>query len=312
MLQRMNVLGLAVSSLAATAAVYSAAGCDLCAIYAASEAQGGGGAGFFGGIAEQYTDLNTLQINGHDVPNEGNQFLDSSASQVFAGYNFNNHIGVQFNLPVIYRAYGYRAARGSDLGIGDVSLIGNLRLYQKLTESYTFNWTALGGVKFPTGNTSHLNPYEPDFAPGIGGHDLTLGSGSYDGLVGTGFFGRWKRLFLTGAMQYAIRSEGAYGYQFANDWTWFGGPGFYLVLGDQQTLSLQAVVSGESKGEDTVNGAPTEDTAATSVYLGPQVNYTWSSSVSAMVGADLPVSIVSSGEQVVPTWRLRAAVTLRF
>jgi hypothetical protein len=286
--------------------------CDLCAIYAATEAQGGSGKGFFAGVAEQYTYFNTFQVDGHDVANEGDQYIKSSLSQVFAGYNFNERVGVQFNLPVIYRSYGYQTSRGSESGIGDVSLIGNVRLYEKLTEHFTFNWTALGGVKFPTGGTSQLDPSRPDFAPGIGGHDLTLGSGSYDGLVGTGFYARWKRLFLTGSMQYAIRTEGDFHYQFANDWTWLGGPGVYLLLGHEHTLSLQAVVSGESKGQDTIGGVATDDTALTSVFLGPQINYTWSSRLSVLVGADLPVSIVSSGEQVVPTWRIRAALTWRF
>ena len=233
-------------------------------------------------------------------------------SQAFAGYNFTERIGLQFNLPVIYRSYGYQSARGSESGIGDVSLLGNVRLYEELSEQFTFNWTGLGGVKFPTGSTSQLNPDRPEFAPGIGGHDLTLGSGSYDGLLGTGFYARWRRVFLTGAMQYAIRTEGAYDYQFANDWTWIGGPGVYVLLGDTHTLSLQAVVSGETKGLDTLNGETVGDTGVTSVFLGPQLNYTWSSRLSAMVGVDLPVSVVSSGEQVVPTYRVRAAVTFRF
>src|SRR5690349_10091411 len=51
-------------------------GCDLCAIYAATQAQGGSGAGFFAGLAEQYTYFNTFQVDGHDVPNEGNQYLN--------------------------------------------------------------------------------------------------------------------------------------------------------------------------------------------------------------------------------------------
>jgi hypothetical protein len=187
-----------------------------------------------------------------------------------------------------------------------------VRLYEKLTPNFTFDWTALGGVKFPTGNTSHLNPDQPDFAPGIGGHDLTLGSGSYDGLLGTGFFARWKRAFLTGSMQYAVRTEGAYDYQFANDWSWIGGPGIYLLLADRHTLSLQAVVSGESKGQDSISGVPADDTAITSVFLGPQINYTWSNRLSAMAGVDLPVSVVSSGEQIVPSYRIRAALTWRF
>jgi hypothetical protein len=191
-------------------------------------------------------------------------------------------------------------------------LLGTFHLFQELSEKATFSWTALGGVKFPTGSASLLNPALPDFAPGIGGHDLALGSGSFDGLLGTGFFVRWQRLFLTGSMQYGVRSEGAFGYQYANDWTWIGGPGVYVLLGHVHTLSLQAMVSGEAKGEDTQNGVPMDDTAITSVFLGPQINYTYSSKLSAMVGADWPVSIVSSGEQIVPTYRIRAAVTLRF
>jgi hypothetical protein len=286
--------------------------CDLCAVYAATEAQGGSGKGSFGGVAEQFTYFNTLQAAGQDVANQGNQYIKSSVSQVFAGYNFNNRIGVQFNLPIIYRSYGYESARGSELGIGDASLVGNVRLYEQLAEKFTFNWTALGGIKFPTGATGQLNPNEPDFSPGIGGHDLTLGSGSWDGLVGTGFFARWKRVFLAGAMQYAIRTEGAYGYQFANDWTWLGGAGVYLLLGHEHTLSLQAVVSGESKGQDTISGMAMDDTAVTIVYLGPQINYTWSSKLSAQVGVDLPVSIATTGEQLVPDYRVRAAITWRF
>jgi hypothetical protein len=147
---------------------------------------------------------------------------------------------------------------------------------------------------------------------GIGGHDLTLGSGSFDGLVGTALYTRWKRLFLTGSMQYAIRTEGDFGYQFANDWMWFGGPGVYLGMGLKYTLALQAVVSGESKGEDTINGVASDDTAITSVYLGPQINFTWSDRLSAQIAADLPVSITSSGQQIVPDYRVRAALTWRF
>lgn len=286
--------------------------CDLCAIYGAMEAEGRSGQGFFGGVAEQYTYFDTYQSNGHDASNPDGEHLNSLISQAFVGYNLNERFGVQFNLPVIYRNYAQDSGHGSEAGIGDVSLIGNVLLYEKLTEAATFRWGALGGIKFPTGNTDKLNPALPDFAAGIGGHDLTLGSGSFDGLVGTGFYARWKRLFLTGAMQYAIRTEGDFEYQFANDWIWSGGPGVYLVMGHTYTLALQAVVSGETKGEDTINGVATTDTAITSVYLGPQITLTWSSRLSAQIAADLPVSITSSGEQIVPDYRVRAALTWRF
>ena len=89
-------------------------------------------------------------------------------------------------------------------------------------------------------------------------------------------------------------------------------PGVYLLLGHENTLSLQGVVSGESKGQDTVGGVPTDDTAITAVYLGPQINFTWSGKLSALIGADLPVSIVTTGQQLAPNYRVRAAVTWRF
>src|ERR1700687_1428355 len=79
--------------------------CDLCAVYAATEAQGGGSGGLYGGIAEQFTYYNTLQSSGHTVANDG-EYIDSLVSQVFLGYNVNGQFGVQVNLPVIYRAYG--------------------------------------------------------------------------------------------------------------------------------------------------------------------------------------------------------------
>jgi hypothetical protein len=285
--------------------------CDLCSLYSAQEAQAGG-KGFFSGVAEQFTDFDTYQSNGHTASNPDGESLASLTSQVFAGYNFNQRMGVQFNLPVIYRDYRKTGAHGSEAGLGDVSLIGNFRAYQYASEGFTFNWTALGGIKFPTGVTSQLNPANPDFSDGIGGHDLTLGSGSYDGLVGTGFSTRWKKLFLNGEMQYSIRTAGAYDYQFANDWSWSGGPGFYLALEDNYTVALQAAVSGESKGQDTENGVPTDDTALTIVYLGPQISFTWSDKLSAHIGADLPVSIASTGGQLVPDYRIHAALTWRF
>ena len=299
-----NILAFAVLA----AACAPARACDLCSIYSAQEAQGGG-KGFFAGAAEQFTHFGTLQNNNQGEPANG-EYIDSSVSQVFAGYNFNSRLGLQFNLPFIYRAYGSATANGSESGIGDASLVANVVLWRLGVGKFDFNWTALGGIKFPTGNSHWLG--QPDFAPGIGGHDLALGSGSWDGLVGTGFSVRAGRWFLDGQMQYGIRTEGDFQHQYANDWTWSGGPGAYLVLNDNYTIALQAVVSGESKGMDTFAGVPDPDSAERIVYLGPEIVFTWSENLSAHIGADLPVSINETGEQLVPDYRIHAAVTWRF
>jgi len=301
-----NILALA---LVAVAGAHPVFGCDLCAIYSAQEAQGGG-RGFFAGVAEQFTDFDTFKSDGHSAPNPDGEYIDSLSSQLFAGYNFNQRLGVQFNLPLIWREYGQVAAHGSEFGPGDASLTGNLQLYQKSLEDFRFTWTALGGIKFPTGDSSWLG--RPDFAAGIGGHDLALGSGSFDGLLGTGFSTRWKRLFVNGQMQYAIRTEGAFQHQYANDWTWAGGPGVYLALRDDYTIALQGTVSGESKGKDTFGGVPDNDSAETIVYVGPEISFTWSENFSAHIGADVPVSYGNSGDQIMPSYRIHAAVTWRF
>jgi hypothetical protein len=240
---------------------------------------------------------------------------------MFVGYNFSPRFGLQFNVPVIYRSFqrprGAVLERGTETGIGDASLLGNLVAYQKIEEHFALNWTVLGGLKFPTGDSHRLK--EPDVASvpplpdsGIGGHDLALGSGSFDGIVGTGLSARWDRVFLTANVQYAIRTEGDFGHRYANDLTWAMGPGVYLLRNERHMLSVQAVVSGESKAKDTFHGVPDGDSAETLLYLGPQINYFWSSKLSAQLGADLPMNVRNSGVQVVPDYRLRFSVTWRF
>ena len=285
-------------------------GCDLCSIYSATEAQNGG-QGIFGGVAEQFTEFGTLQTDGHRTAGNG-EYLDSSISQIYAGYNFNQTVGVQFNLPVIYRAYGDKAMRADEAGIGDASLTGNLRLFKQSFGDFTFVWTALGGIKFPTGDSAPLAAPDDSLPAGLGGHDLALGSGSFDGLVGTGFSARWKRLFLAGQMQYGLRTRGDFQHRYANDWSWSGSLGYDVVLQDDYSLALEFTTSGESKGKDTFAGAPDEDSSETIVYAGPEISVTWRENLSAHAGADLPLSRANSGEQLLPDYRLHAAVTWRF
>lgn len=268
--------------------------------------------GFIGGVAEQYTHFGTLQDEGHRIDQHG-EYINSSVSQIFALYNFNKRFGLQLNVPLIYRAWG------SDLmphqhtsGIGDVSMVGNVRLYEQLHEKTTLTWSLLGGVKFPTGNSSKLQLEDSDLPEGIGGHDLALGSGSFDGIVGTSVYGRWNRWFGTAAVQYAIRTRGDFGMRYANDLVWSGGPGYYVVTKGDYTIALQGIVAGETKGKDTMDGMVDEDSATTMVSVGPLVTFSWRNKLNAQFGVELPVSVDNTGVQVVPDYRLRAAVSWKF
>ena len=300
-----------------------AMGCDLCAIYSASHAQGETGRGPFAGLAEQFTHFGTVQVDGHEVDNPSRQHMDSWISQIYAGYNFTDWAGVQLNLPVIYRYYKRPdnlggIETGTETGIGDMALLGTVSPFRKYEKDFAFKWTLLGGVKFPTGDSGRiaeeLNEVEEPVGPpsGIHGHDLALGSGSFDGIVGSGIYTRWHRAFFSASVQYAIRSTGDFDYRYANDLTWFGGPGYTLILKDEYTLSLELLVSGEYKGKDTFRGEPAEDTAITSVYLGPQVNFTCGENLSAFLGIDLPMSVNNSSLQTIADYRVRGGLTWRF
>src|SRR5437867_3784068 len=167
--------------------------CDLCSVYSAMQARGEIEKGFTLGVAEQFTHYGTLQEGGRKVPNDLDQHLDSSISQIFGGFNFTERFGVQVNVPIIYRSF-QRAddsggiERGTESGVGDVSLVANFLAYRTAKKKSTFAWTLHGGVKFPTGSSDRLHeevdeltaPQPPPGAAesGIHGHDLALGSGS--------------------------------------------------------------------------------------------------------------------------------------
>ncbi|MDB6027145.1 MAG: hypothetical protein JWM68_3368 [Verrucomicrobiales bacterium] len=319
----MKIVSLSFLIVSAAASAWS---CDLCSVYSANQAHGERGKGFFAGVGEQYTHFGTMQMDGVEVPNTVDQHLDSVISQVLIGYNFNDKFGLQLNTPFIYRSFrrpdGFAIDEGTEAGVGDISLLGNWRVLRLEEKNSTFLWNVLGGVKMPTGSSDRIYeevleltaPPPPVGAPdsGIHGHDLALGSGSFDGLIGTGVFGRYKRAFLTANVQYSIRSTGDFDYRYANDLMWSGGPGAYVLLNEEHTISLQLIVSGEHKGKDTFQGMNADDTGVTAVYLGPQINFSWSDHLSAEIGADFPVSIQNTDLQTVPDYRVRGGLTWHF
>lgn len=307
--------------------------CDICGCHIADDMcacrVGGAGAlgdstgdlqrGFFAGDFEQFSHFGTVQQDGHKVGNPAGQYVDSLNSQIFAGYQFNSRLAVQVNVPILYRAWkrvldepGNPIDRGSESGIGDVTLLGKLRVYQLSRGDFEFMCNAIAGVKFPTGSTDRLAEAKNGPDSVIGGHDLTLGSGSYDGIVGGSVCGRWKALFLTAAVQYSIRSTGDFDYRFANDLTWEGGPGVYLWRTHTSALGLQFNISGESKGADSFQGQPEDDTGITALYLGPEISFQWKRYLTGSMGADLPVLQNNTALQIVPDYRIRASLTWRF
>ena len=305
-------------------AITSANACDLCAIYSAATARGDLGKGFHASLAGQFTHQGTLQLDSARTTSPVPQSMDSAITQLVLGYNFSDRVGLQFNVPLIHRSFERPddtgvLQRGSVSGPGDASLVANFTAVRVSQKHYTVYWGLLAGLKFPTGSASRLQEEvdeqgapTPPVESAVHGHDLTLGSGSVDGIFGTSLYARWERLYFAANTQFAWRSAGRFGYRFANDLTWSGGPGVLLALDDNYTVALQANVSGETKGQDTFAGAKAGDTGLTAVYVGPQLSVTWMEKFSAEAGLDLPVSVRNTALQTVPDYRVRFALTWRF
>lgn len=155
--------------------------------------------------------------------------------------------------------------------------------------------------------------HAPQAANAIHGHDITLGSGSWDFPLGVGLFTQWKRMVWQTDAQYTIRTEGAFGYQFANDWTWGTAVGHYLYLEDDAQVALRARLSGQYKGYDTGKGGVRyDDTAFNGTFLGPELTAVVAQKWQAILGYDLPITVHNSDTQITPSYRIRAALTYRF
>jgi len=343
---RVHRFGLALLSLAtALGPRTTALACDICAVYTATE-QGPSRTGFRSGLAVQYTHYGTLQDDGHEVPNPHDESLDSVITQLFFGYQLTPRIGLQLNLPLITRQFERfhdgKRERGNVNGPGDMTIFGHVLVHSIVTERSIFRFSLLGGLKLPTGDPDRLDeelaevqsagirrrlvPRHVEPTPGAGGdaggpeheesgvhgHDLALGSGSVDGLVGGDIFWSYDRFFVNGELHYSIRTEGAFQYTYANDLTWSGGPGWYVLLDHDKSIALQAVVSGETKGNDEQAGQHLNDTAITRLFLGPGVIFSWGTSLSGEAGIDIPVYDHNTALQIVPDYRMRLAAIWRF
>jgi hypothetical protein len=312
--------------------------CELCAMYSLNNPHGESGSGFSFTIAEQYVSAHTLQAEGNafsTVSFLSQAFLDSSYTHLVPAYDFSPRFGLSLNAPIIYRDFrrseiptmgGAVQQTGTVSGLGDLSLIGRATLFQKNMMRYSVKVDLLTGMKFPTGDTRLLDD-EIDSAKidqalfgrnhqhgSIGGvhqHDLSLGSGSYDGVFGVASSFRWKRWFLNNQTQYYLRTEG-HSYKFGDSIMVSGGPGAYVLLAEKCTLSVQANAFYETIARDEILGQTFNQTGMTAWYLGPLINLTLGAHFSASVGADLPLRIYNHGLQTVPDYRVHGVFSWRF
>lgn len=327
----------------------SAYACDLCAISIADRMKYGAGQGLSVNVAEQFSAFSRLQDDGKHVENTAHQSLTSSITQVIGRYDFSSRVGAQVSLPFIVRDFRRpeegEIKSGSESGLGDISVLALTTPYEYSGEDVNFHWGLRAGVKLPTGDTGRLKEETEEghvhsdsmmmhtlaheghmhegeemeggavsdmVESGIHGHDLSLGTGSVDYVVGTNADIEIGRNYWTANVQYMIRSEGDYDYRVQNDLMWDTGIGRYLSVEHDESISLKTNLSGEYKGMDIFRGNKSEDTGVNSMFLGPEVVYSAGSNFSAHAGFELPLFIDNTDLQLVADYRIRLGLTYIF
>jgi hypothetical protein len=296
----------------------ASSGCDLCSTPTAPDNGSGASVGLF----EQYSHFGTLRDNGEQVPNPVGQFMDSSVTQLVFGYRFSGITSAQLVVPYIHRTFkrpeGFSIDTGTEQGLGDISLLGALRILSVGGEDSILRIDEIAGIKAPTGNSDRLaeeaNEVVVPGAPpsGVHGHDLTEGSGSWDVPLGLDVVGRDRRWYLGAHAQYTIRTRGSHDYQFANDFTWNITPGYDVWRSGTDRLGVEANLSGEAKGKDVANGEVQDDTGIVAMYLGPQLTAAFRRHAYACAGVDLPLFQHATSLQLVPDYRIHGGLVWAF
>jgi len=318
-------------------------GCDLCAIYNASDSKGQFGSGFLLAVSEQYIPYNNQQWDGEPVKPANREYLNSSITHLVPTYNFSPRLGISLNLPVVDYSFQRSDLRysltslpvrftekGTETGLGDMALVGRWTVFQTKTMDYGVALNLLGGLQMPTGDPSRLRDeaeqdrvfvsifqltaHDPlgHSTSYLHQHDLALGSGSWDGIMGATLNARWRRWFVNTQIQYYLRTEGEATFQYGNELLVSTGPGYYLLSGHRSTLSLRANASYESMAKDTLFGIKSDLTGEMAWYLGPQFVFTWHDHFVANAQVDVPMRIANHGLQTVPEYRIVGGVSWRF
>jgi hypothetical protein len=289
-------------------------------------------------VSERYTASGTLQDGNVKAANPASEFLDTSLTQIGLAYDITTRFGARIDVPIVVHEFRRLTqtgtARGDETGFGDLALLGVVHPVWLAKTPGVFRLSLYAGLKLPSGDASRLAEEDEESetagsvrtarhrgivtaaheteGSGVHGHDLALGSGSVDGIVGGSVHAGWHRLFASATLEYAIRTEGDFDYRYANDLVWSGGPGVWIRRTSRYSLGLQTWLTGLTKGKDEQNGRPVDDTGFTGLYMGPRALFTWGRSLAVDMAGELPLVQNNTGLQIVPDWGIRAGVGWRF
>lgn len=308
--------------------------CDYCSIYSATGLHGFETNSLALSLSNQYTsydktDAGANASTGFLPTREGEILKGFNTTTLTALYDLSERFGIQLLTPFVYRSFDtverFQSGSDSDFGLGDMAFVGRYAPVV-IREPHRILYFALHtGLKVPTGDSDPLKVssttasrdgsflrHHTSAGTGVQGRNFALGSGSVDFLFGTSLYYQKDRWFGVLGGQYALRTEGSGDFEFGDDVTWNIGPGYYVLLEEEQSLGLRLSFSGEYKGEDKQSGSSIDGTELMNVYLGPELLFTGFGQWTSELGFDLPVYSDDNDAFAEPNFRVRFSVGKRF
>ena len=312
--------------------IASALACDTCASFSANLSADAPQGTWQIGLAQRHTHFDG-RATGFIVDNsifDTEQWMDSSITQFFAQYQLSEQFSLQLTYPFIVRKYKRvlenQVDTGEEYGFGDLTILGQFYPIRYQSGDQLALVQLYSGIKLATGDSDRLREerdseldsrnlifrHNSENGTLVGGDDLALGSGSTDVLFGVNFQLGNDRAYFDGDLQYVLRNEGDFDFEYGDEIAWHVGPGYRLLLKHDFSLSLRARLSGESKADDRVLSETIAGSSHDRVFLGPEIAMTFGNSVGANFAVDIPIERESSQEGVEADYRFQGHVSYWF
>ena len=295
--------------------------CDFCSIYTPlniSERQAGR---LDLGVREDLLGYSKTRLDGNNVDHSlAIQNQKINVTELTAQYSLTDRFSALLAVPIISETFKRRINgafdRDSESGVGDVALYGDVVLARKAqAKGGYFQWDLFGGVKLPSGSTDRLtesaNGSSTYSETGIYGGSVTTGTGSYDFPIATGIHNESNNWLLDALIQYNLRTQGDYSYQFGNDLRWNVGFGRRFYEDSDFTFAAQLFLSGLSKAKDQQNGLDVVDSGQSFVAIGPKIEMIFSNRYTLFVRVDAPITSSNDGLQTLEDHRVQIGFDAR-
>ena len=244
--------------------------CDIC----------GGGTGsynpfLFPHVSKSYISFSFLTRSFHTHHEDGSLSKSHYSSLLISGqYSLNRRLQLIFLAPYQINKMESRHTTERQNGVGDVTLLFNYKLWERMGVDCKQAFMVGGGIKLPTGDYSHPRSEE------IIDRNYQLGTGSEDYIVNAVYRISHRNWILNTAGTYKYNTANKQGYRYGDIWT-VGGTVAYLKNYNQLSIAPYLQITNERQLKDADNHVLQEHSGGNVLYTG--------------IGTDVSVSKITFG-----------------